>query len=271
MNGSSDPALRIDVVTIFPDYLSPLRLSLVGKALASGIIDLRVHDLRRWTHDRHRTVDDTPYGGGPGMVMSAQPWGDALDELVADDPAPDSSGEQDRRPSLIIPTPSGMPFTQRLAQRWARRPWLVLACGRYEGIDARVADHYADRPEWSGVEQVSIGDYVLAGGEAAALVMIEAVARLVPGVVGNPASVEQDSFAPGPMEQVVEGPAYTKPPRWRGLAVPEVLLSGNHGAIEAWRSEQAQERTRANRPDLAPAPRPGAANGALDDALDPAD
>ncbi len=231
--------MRIDVVSIFPDYLEPLRLSLVGKAIDSGLLDLRVHDLREFTHDRHRTVDDTPYGGGPGMVMSPVPWGEALDAVAASDP--------DRRPLLVIPTPSGERFGQPLAHAWADEEWLVFACGRYEGIDGRVAEHYAAHPAWAGVREVSIGDYVLAGGEAAVLVMTEAVVRLLPGVLGNAESVADDSFAPGRMADLVEGPVYTKPPAWRGLEVPEVLLSGHHGRIEQWRREQAEQRTQSTR------------------------
>lgn len=234
--------MRIDVVTIFPAYLQPLSLSLVGKAVEAGVIDLRVHDLRDAAHDRHRTVDDTPYGGGPGMVMSPEPWGEKLDEVRA------SGGEA--APLLVIPTPSGVPFVQATAEDWTAREWLVLACGRYEGIDARVAEHYAQRADWAGVQEVSIGDYVLAGGEAAALVMIEAVSRLLPGVLGNECSAREDSFAPGEMERRVEGPVYTKPPIWRDLAVPEVLVSGHHGRIAQWRREQSDERTRRVRPDL---------------------
>ncbi len=231
--------MRIDVVSIFPDYLAPLRLSLVGKAVESGTLDLRVHDLRAHTHDRHRTVDDTPYGGGPGMVMKPEPWGEALDELLGSDPA--------GTPRLVIPSPSGRPFTQAVAAEYAADDWLVMACGRYEGIDSRVAEHYADRMR---VDEVSVGDYVLAGGEAAVLVMVEATARLLPGVLGNPDSVVDDSFAPGAMESLLEGPIYTKPPTWRGHAVPDVLLSGDHGRIAAWRREQAEQRTRERRPDL---------------------
>jgi len=231
--------MRIDVVSIFPDYLAPLRLSLVGKAVESGTLDLRVHDLRAHTHDRHRTVDDTPYGGGPGMVMKPEPWGEALDELLGSDPA--------RTPRLVIPSPSGRRFTQAVAAEYAADDWLVMACGRYEGIDSRVAEHYADRMR---VDEVSVGDYVLAGGEAAVLVMVEATARLLPGVLGNPDSVVDDSFAPGAMESLLEGPIYTKPPTWRGHAVPDVLLSGDHGRIAAWRREQAEQRTRERRPDL---------------------
>jgi tRNA (guanine37-N1)-methyltransferase len=234
--------MRIDIVSIFPAYLEPLRLSLVGKAIEAGVIDLRVHDLRDYTHDRHNTVDDTPYGGGPGMVMSPEPWGEALDAIAASDPM--------GRPVLVVPTPSGSLFSQPVAQEWSSAAWLVFACGRYEGIDSRVAAHYADRDDWGDVREVSIGDYVLAGGEAATLVIVEAVARLVPGVLGNADSVVDDSFAPGAMSDLLEGPVFTKPPSWRDRAVPEVLLSGHHGRIAAWRAEQARERTRATRPDL---------------------
>ncbi len=234
--------MRIDIVTIFPAYVEPLRLSLVGKAVESGLIDLRVHDLRSFTHDRHHTVDDTPYGGGPGMVMSPVPWGEALDSVAASDPS--------RSPTLVIPTPAGVSFGQRTAQDWSGADWLVFACGRYEGIDGRVAQYYAEQPGWTGVHEVSIGDYVLAGGEAAVLVMVEAVARLLPGVLGNEDSVTDDSFADGPMAGLLEGPAYTKPAEWRGLEVPEVLLSGHHGRIADWRLAQARERTRSRRQDL---------------------
>jgi tRNA (guanine37-N1)-methyltransferase len=234
--------MRIDVLTIFPAYVEPLRLSLVGKAIDAGMIDLRVHDLRAFTHDRHNTVDDTPYGGGPGMVMSPVPWGEALDSIAASDPG--------RLPTLVIPTPSGTPFTQALAREWSAEQWLVFACGRYEGIDSRVAEYYAGSAEWAGVREVSIGDYVLAGGEAAVLVMAEATVRLVPGVLGNVESVVDDSFAEGDMAALLEGPVFTKPPTWRGLAVPDVLLSGHHGRIAEWRRERARERTRQQRPDL---------------------
>jgi tRNA (guanine37-N1)-methyltransferase len=232
--------VRIDVVSIFPDYLAPLRLSLVGKAVASGTIDLRVHDLREHTHDRHRTVDDTPYGGGPGMVMKPEPWGEALDSVLG---APGASA----RPRLVVPTPSGRPFTQAVAAELAADDHLVFACGRYEGIDSRVVEHFAPRVR---IDEVSVGDYVLAGGEAAVLVMVEALARLLPGVLGNPESVVDDSFAPGAMQALLEGPIYTKPPVWRGHAVPDVLLSGDHGRIAAWRRERARERTERFRPDL---------------------
>ena len=236
--------MRIDVVSIFPDYLAPLRLSLVGKAIEAGTIDLRVHDLREHTHDRHRTVDDTPYGGGPGMVMSPEPWGEALDGI--------RSREPEARPVLVIPTPSGRRFDQAAATELSAAPWLVFACGRYEGIDSRVAEHYAGRDDWAGVAEYSIGDYVLAGGEAAVLVIVESVARLLPGVLGNEASALDDSFAAGGMESLLEGPVYTKPPEWRGLGIPEVLLSGHHARIAEWRRDQARHRTVANRPDLLP-------------------
>ncbi len=234
--------MRVDIISIFPDYLAPLHLSLVGKAVEAGLLDVGVHDLRAFTHDRHNTVDDTPYGGGPGMVMSPQAWGEALDAVRATDP--------DRLPRLVVPTPSGLSFTQPVASSWSGEEWLIIACGRYEGIDARVVDHYVGRDDWAAVSEVSIGDYVLAGGEAAALVIVESVARLMPGVLGNANSVVDDSFAAGSMAALVEGPVYTKPPQWRGLDVPEVLLSGHHGRIAQWRLDQARERTARNRPDL---------------------
>lgn len=231
--------MRVDVVTIFPDYLAPLQLSLVGRAVRDGVVDLRVHDLREHTHDRHRTVDDTPYGGGPGMVMRPEPWGEALDALCSD---PDQPAAR-----LVVPTPTGRPFTQQAAVELAEQPWLVFACGRYEGIDARVVEHYRDRMD---VDEISIGDYVLAGGEVAVLAIVEAVVRLLPGVLGNEQSAVDDSFAPGAMSGLLEGPVYTKPPSWRGLDVPEVLRSGDHGKIAAWREEQARARTAERRPDL---------------------
>ncbi|HKC27399.1 MAG TPA: tRNA (guanosine(37)-N1)-methyltransferase TrmD [Jatrophihabitans sp.] len=230
-------ALTLDVVTIFPEYLAPLRQSLLGKAIARGQVDVRVHDLRRWTDDVHRTVDDTPYGGGPGMVMLPEPWGRALDEVAP------AGGPQ---PRLIVPTPAGRPFTQATAARLAAEPWLLFACGRYEGIDARVTEYAAQRMP---VEEISIGDFVLAGGEVAVLAIVEAVSRLLPGVLGNEQSAVDDSFAPG-ADGLLEAPAYTKPASWRGLDVPEVLLSGNHAAIARWRSEQGKRRTAQRRPDL---------------------
>lgn len=228
-------AMRIDVVTIFPGYLAPLDLSLIGKAREQGLLDLRVHDLREHTHDRHRTVDDTPYGGGAGMVMRPGPWGEALDALVAT-----GGGAV---PRLLVPTPSGMPFTQALARDLAAEPWLAFACGRYEGIDERVID-YAEG--LMPVTPVSLGDYVLNGGEVAVLAIVEAVARLLPGVIGNAESLVEESHEDG----LLEYPVYTKPASWRGLEVPEVLLSGNHGAIAAWRHAQRVQRTATRRPDL---------------------
>lgn len=232
--------MRIDVVTIFPEYLEPLNISLVGKARARGQLDVHVHDLREWTHDVHRTVDDSPYGGGPGMVMKPEPWGEALDAVVA-------GGPEGELPTLVVPTPSGRPFTQELAQELACRPWLAFTPARYEGIDRRVIEEAATRMP---VVETSIGDYVLAGGEVAVLVMVEAIARLLPGVLGNAESHRDDSFAPGAMADLLEGPVYTKPAEWRGRTVPDVLLSGNHGRIARWRREQAFARTLANRPDL---------------------
>jgi tRNA (guanine37-N1)-methyltransferase len=228
--------VRVDVVTIFPDYFAPLDLSLIGKARTQGILDVRVHDLRGWTLDRHRTVDDTPYGGGAGMVMKPEPWGAALDAVCSDGP-----GE----PVLVVPTPSGRPFTQQLAHELAALPWLVFGCGRYEGIDARVVADAAAR--WR-VEEVSLGDYVLNGGEVAVLAVVEAVARLLPGVVGNVESLVEESHAVG--SGLLEYPVYTKPASWRGHPVPEVLLSGNHAAIARWRRDEALRRTAARRPDL---------------------
>ncbi|MFF0626724.1 tRNA (guanosine(37)-N1)-methyltransferase TrmD [Streptomyces sp. NPDC004296] len=230
--------MRLDIVTIFPEYLEPLNVSLVGKARARGQLDVRIHDLREWTHDKHNTVDDTPYGGGPGMVMKPEPWGEALDEVLA-------SGEG--APVLVVPTPSGVPFTQELAVELSGKPWLVFTPARYEGIDRRVIEEYGDRLD---VREVSIGDYVLAGGEAPVLVMVEAVARLLPGVLGNAASHQDDSFAPGAMADLLEGPVYTKPPEWRGRTIPDVLLSGHHGKIARWRRDEAFRRTDRNRPDL---------------------
>ena len=230
--------MRLDVVTIFPDYLGPLQQSLVGKAISRGQLDVRVHDLRGWTNDVHRTVDDSPYGGGPGMVMLPEPWGRALDAIAPPAASPP--------PRLIVPSPAGRRFHQALAAELATEPWLVFACGRYEGIDARVAEYAAQRMP---VDEVSLGDYVLAGGEVAVLVIVEAVARLLPGVLGNEQSAADDSFAAG-AGGLLEAPAYTKPSVWRGLSVPDVLLSGNHAAIRAWREQQSRARTARVRPDL---------------------
>ena len=234
---------RVDVVTIFPEYLAPLRQSLLGKAAERGLVSVGVHDLRQWTDDVHRTVDDAPYGGGPGMVMKPEPWARALEAVRV-------SGTR-----LVVPTPAGRPFTQAVAAEWAAESGLVFACGRYEGIDQRVADWAA---EAGPVSEVSIGDYVLAGGESAVLVMVEAVTRLLPGVVGNRESVEYDSHADG----LLEGPSYTRPASWRGHDVPPVLLSGDHAAIARWRRAESLRRTATRRPDLLA----GLPDGALTDA-----
>jgi len=226
--------MRIDVITIFPDYLEPIRQSLPGRAIEAGLVDFGVHDLRRWTHDVHHSVDDAPYGGGPGMVMKAPVWGEALDEICTGDTL------------LVVPTPAGRLFSQSVAGRWTTEAHLVFACGRYEGIDQRVVTDAANRMR---VEEISIGDYVLAGGEAAALVMIEAVVRLLPNAMGNPLSHQDDSHSPA-NSGLLEGPSYTRPQVWRGLDVPEVLLSGDHARIAQWRLHQSEQRTRQRRPDL---------------------
>jgi tRNA (guanine37-N1)-methyltransferase len=228
--------VRIDAITIFPAYFDVLALSLLGRARSQGLIDVAVHDLRDFTHDRHRTVDDTPYGGGPGMLMRPEPWGEALDAVRAQD-----AGAAD--PLLLVPSPAGAVFDQGMAERWAQEPWIVFACGRYEGLDARVAQAASTSYR---VQEVSIGDYVLNGGEVAALAIVEAVGRLVPGVVGNADSLGQESHADG----LLEAPAYTKPATWRGLGVPPVLLSGHHGEVAAWRRAAALRRTAVVRPDL---------------------
>lgn len=231
--------MRLDVVSIFPDYFAPLHLSLVGKAIDKGILELGVHDLRHWTHDRHNTVDDTPYGGGAGMVMKPEPWGECLDDLLA---------AREKPPVLVVPTPSGVPFSQPIAYELSEAEHLVFACGRYEGIDRRVIEHASTRMD---VRELSLGDYVLNGGEVAALAMIEAVVRLIPGVIGNPESLAEESHSEG-TDGLLEYPVYTKPPTWRGLDVPEVLFSGHHARIAAWRREQSVELTRRRRPDLLP-------------------
>lgn len=271
--------MRLDVVTIFPDYLDPLRHALLGKAIEKGILEVGVHDLRQWATGVHQAVDDSPYGGGPGMVMKPDVWGPALDDVAAGtgpaaraaaldsavphrgqarhdelaglpaessyaDVAPDGEAAGDvAKPLLVVPTPAGAPFTQDMARRWSHESHIVFACGRYEGIDQRVVDDAAERYR---VEEVSIGDYVLIGGEVAVLVMAEAVVRLVPGVLGNRRSHEEDSFSDG----LLEGPGYTKPREWRGREVPAALLSGNHARIDRWRRDQALLRTQARRPEL---------------------
>ena len=227
--------MRIDIVTIFPEFFGVLDVSLLGKARLGGLLDLHVHDLRSWTTDRHRTVDDTPYGGGAGMVMKPEPWAEALSSIL----------RSDGSSTLVVPTPAGTPFRQTIARSLAEHEHLVFACGRYEGIDARVFEWAATR---STVVELSLGDYVLNGGEVAAMAMIEAVGRLVPGVVGNPESLVEESHEDG----LLEYPSYTKPASWRGLDVPDVLLSGHHGRIADWRHEQQVERTRRVRPDLLP-------------------
>jgi len=270
--------MRIDIVTIFPGYFGPvgadgqvgesgpLGVSLIGKAAARGDISFRVHDLRAWATDVHHTVDDTPFGGGPGMVMKPDVWGAALDAVLADtgladtgladpglaDPGLADPGLADAgaRPArLVVPTPSGTPFTQELAAAYANENHLIFACGRYEGIDSRVV---ADARARMAVDEVSIGDYVLAGGEAAVVVIVEGVCRLLPGVMGNEQSHADDSFGGtgGAMSGLLEGPVYTRPRTWRGHAVPDVLLSGNHAAIARWQRDEALRRTAATRPDL---------------------
>lgn len=225
--------MRLDVISIFPEYLAPLELSLIGKARNDGLLDLRVHDLREFTTDRHRTVDDTPYGGGAGMVMKPEPWAQALESLLV----------EGVRPTLIVPSPAGQVFNQAIAEELAEEGQLVFACGRYEGIDERViewaAEHFTVRP-------MSLGDYVLNGGEVAVLAMVEAVARLLPGVIGNPESLVEESHQDG----LLEYPVYTKPSDWRGNGIPEVLLSGNHAKIARFRRDEQLRRTAQRRPDL---------------------
>lgn len=228
--------MRIDIITIFPGFFDALDVSLLGRARASGLIDVRLHDLRDFTHDRHRTVDDTPYGGGAGMVMRPEPWGEALDALVTD-PVP----------LIVFPTPAGERFTQAIARELSAEQHLVFGCGRYEGIDQRVVEHASSVAR---VRELSLGDYVLNGGEVAVMAMIEATCRLVPGVIGNPQSLDEESHEDG----LLEYPGYTKPARWRGFDVPPVLLSGDHGAIAAWRRDQQRARTARVRPDLLPDP-----------------
>ncbi len=224
--------MRIDAVSIFPDYFNVLELSLLGKAQKQGLIAFQAHDLRNWTHDIHKTVDDSPYGGGAGMVMKPEPWGEAFDELLTEG-----------RPTVIFTTPAGQPFNQALAKELSGKEHIVFACGRYEGIDQRVVEHAKTRAE---VLEVSLGDYVLNGGEVAALAMIEAITRLIPGFMGNAESIIEESHSDG----LLEYPSYTKPQIWRGLEVPEVLLSGHHAEIAKWRKAQSVERTKAIRPDL---------------------
>lgn len=227
--------MRIDAISIFPDYFQALDLSLLGKARERELINFQAHDLRDHTFDRHRTVDDTPYGGGAGMLMKPEPWGLALDQILL----PNNSS------TVIFTSPAGEPFTQKIAQELSLKDHLVFACGRYEGIDQRVVDYARTKAE---VRLISLGDYVLNGGEVAALAMIEAISRLIPGVIGNAESLVEESHSDG----LLEYPSYTKPSSWRGFEVPEVLLSGNHALIAQWRREQQLERTRSVRPDLLP-------------------
>jgi tRNA (guanine37-N1)-methyltransferase len=226
--------MKIDVISIFPEYLAPLQLSLLGKAQSSGIVDIAVHDLRAQTSDNHNTVDDTPYGGGAGMVMLPEVWGKALDPLMVEET------------DLIVLTPAGKRFNQKMAQEFADRSHLIFACGRYEGIDDRVRQYYS-QAQFSDrnirVHEVSIGDYVLGGGEVASMVMIEAITRLIPGVLGNPLSLAEESHND---EGYLEYPNFTKPQEWRGISVPEILLSGNHAEIAKWRSQQAEKRAKDN-------------------------
>jgi len=229
--------MRLDLITIFPEYFAPLQLSLIGKAISDGLVQVGVHDLRDYTHDVHRSVDDTPYGGGAGMVMKPEPWGEALDAVLA------SASPQ---PVLVVLSPSGMPFTQAVAEELSQQKHIVFACGRYEGIDHRVIDWASQHFD---VRELSLGDYVLNGGEVAALAMIEAVVRLLPGVLGNPESLVEESYASA-TDGLLEYPVYTKPASWRGLDVPEVLLSGHHGKVAQWRAEQSRALTAQRRPDL---------------------
>jgi tRNA (guanine37-N1)-methyltransferase len=224
--------MKITAISIFPEYFAPLELSLIGKARNQKIIDFEAINLRDFTHDNHHTVDDTPYGGGAGMVMKPEPWGEALDSVIAE--------SSTRSIDLIILTPAGKKFTQRTAEEMANSQHLIFACGRYEGIDARVADYYRKVSKVK-VHELSIGDYVLNGGEVAALVMIEAISRLIPGVIGNPESLAEESHNE---IGALEYPTFTKPAEWRGLTVPEVLMSGNHGQIAQWRRDEAIRRSK---------------------------
>lgn len=236
------PSMQIDLISIFPDYFKSLNLSLLGKAQDSKLLKINVHDLRDFTQDKHKTVDDAPYGGGPGMVMKADVWGLAIDSILE---------KAQSKVVLIMPTPSGKVFNQQMAQDLSSEDHLIFINGRYEGIDSRVVEYYKTDERIKDVKEISIGDYVLAGGEVASIVMLEAIARLIPGVLGNEDSIKDDSFAQGSMEKLIEGPVFTRPESWRGLEVPAVLLSGDHEKIAQFRREEALKRTRQNRPDLA--------------------
>ena len=226
--------MKIDVISIFPEYLAPLQLSLLGKAQSAGLVDIQVHDLRAHTNDNHNTVDDTPYGGGAGMVMLPDVWGKSIDSVISDGA------------DIIILTPAGKRFNQNMAQAFSLSEHLIFACGRYEGIDDRIRQYYS-QPEFQSrnihVHEVSIGDYVLGGGEVASMVMIEAITRLIPGVLGNPESLAEESHN---SEGYLEYPNFTKPQEWRGISVPEILLSGNHAEIAKWRTQQAHKRAKDN-------------------------
>jgi len=236
------PSMQIDLISIFPEYFKSLNLSLLGKAQDSKLLKINVHDLRDFTQDKHKTVDDAPYGGGPGMVMKADVWGLAIDSILE---------KAQSKVVLIMPTPSGKVFNQQMAQDLSSDDHLIFINGRYEGIDSRVVEYYKTDERIKEVKEISIGDYVLAGGEVASIVMLEAIARLIPGVLGNEDSIKDDSFAQGSMEKLIEGPVFTRPENWRGLEVPSVLLSGDHEKIAQFRLEEALKRTRQNRPDLA--------------------
>jgi len=250
--------MRIDIITIFPDYFDVLDISLIGKARRDGVVDIRVTNLRDYAHDKHRTVDDTPFGGGPGMLMRPEPWGDALDDVFP--PATATETSPVATPLFIVPSPAGTPLAQAQAVKWAAEEHIVIACGRYEGIDQRVVDEAANRFR---VHEASVGDYVLNGGEAAALVMLEAMVRLLPGAIGNSESLDEESHVAG----LLEGPAFTKPASWRSHAVPQVLLSGDHGAIARWRRQQSLMRTAERRPDLIRGLNPATLNAAEIDLL----
>ena len=230
--------MRIRVLTLFPEMFDqPLRLSIIGRARESGIVQLTVHDIRDYTHDRHRTVDDEPFGGGPGMVMKPQPLQEGVDSLRKQ-----GGGSGEPRPRVVLMSPQGVPFDQPAADRLSRLQSVVFVCGHYEGVDERFIEHSVD-------EEISIGDYVLTGGELAAMVVIDAVVRLLPGALGHPGSADGDSFA-ADVGGLLQGPVYTRPRVWEGMKVPDVLTSGDHARIATWRRQQALERTRLRRPDL---------------------
>ncbi len=231
--------MHVNLISIFPEYFSPLSLSLLGKAQEKGLIKIDVTDLREFTFDKHKTVDDAPYGGGPGMVMKADVWAAAIDSVLSDE-----------KSVLVIPTPSGKLFNQKMAQDLSKEKHLIFIAGRYEGIDSRVSQFYEKSDKIKEVKEISIGDYVLAGGEVASMVILETVSRLIPGVLGNEDSIADDSFAEGEMQNLLEGPIFTRPEEWRGLKVPEVLLSGDHQKIREWKKAEASKKTSLNRPEL---------------------